>query len=134
MSDQVCEVIEEEIHTMAPAKRAKLMRLPTKDSIEKKKLQIEAYVYELATFHCTIEEIAKLCGISYDTVKRRYSELIAKGHQESKKQLRKAMIRAALNGNVAMQIWLSKNWLGFKDRQPDEAPTTLINIKLNEVP
>lgn len=134
MQDVVSEVIEETIHTMAPSKRAKMVRLPTKDTVTVKRTQTEAYIYELATIHCTIEEIARLSGINHQTLKRRFGDLIDKGHQESKKQLRKAMIRSALNGNVAMQIWLSKNWLGFKDRQPDEAPTTLINIKLNEIP
>lgn len=134
MEEVVSEIIEEKVNQMAPAGRAKLVRLRTKDRVTVKRTQIDNYVYELAQLHCTTEEIARLCGLSRDTIDRRFKDTIEKGYQESKKQLRKAMIRSALNGNVAMQIWLSKNWLGFKDRQPDEAPTTLINIKLNEVP
>lgn len=94
----------------------------------------DAYVYELATYHCTHEEIATLCGVHVQTLQKRYSGVIAKGYDDAKKQLRKAMIRSALSGNVIMQIWLSKNWLGFKERQSDEAPTTVLNIKMSDVP
>jgi len=94
----------------------------------------EAKVYELATYHCTTGEIANLCGCSETTLNRRYAHVISKGYDDSKKQLRKAMIRSALSGNVIMQIWLSKNWLGFKERQPDEAPSTVINIQMNDIP
>lgn len=94
----------------------------------------ENYVYELATYHCTKEEIAILCGCSVSTIEQKYYGVVSKGYEDAKKQLRKAMIRSALSGNVIMQIWLSKNWLGFKERQPDEAPSTVINIQVNDIP
>jgi hypothetical protein len=94
----------------------------------------EVYVYELAKLQCTVPEIAILCGCSENTIHRRYGGVVVKGQEEAKKDLRKAMIRSALSGNVIMQIWLSKNWLGFKERQPDEAPNTVINIQMNDIP
>lgn len=94
----------------------------------------EAYVYELARLHCLPNEIAILCGCSDRTIYRKYGGVIQKGQEDAKRELRKAMIRSALSGNVIMQIWLSKNWLGFKERQPDEAPSTVINIQMNDIP
>ncbi len=94
----------------------------------------EQYIYELAKLQCLPHEIAILCGCHINTLERNYGGVILKGQEDSKKDLRKAMIRSAMSGNVIMQIWLSKNWLGFKERQPDEAPNTVINIQMNDIP
>jgi len=40
---------------------------------------------------------------------------MAKGRQDMKTTLRTAMIKNALNGNAALQIFLAKNFLGMSD-------------------
>lgn len=113
----------------------KRQELAQKSIASRKTVKVdESYIYELATLQCLPHEIAILCGCHVDTISRKYSAALSKGYEDGKKSLRKAMIRSALSGNVIMQIWLSKNWLGFKERQPDEAPSTVINIQVNDIP
>jgi hypothetical protein len=33
-----------------------------------------------------------------------------------------------------MMIWLSKQHLGYKDAQPEEASLVIFNVQINEVP
>jgi hypothetical protein len=100
-----------------------------------RKLKLDSKrIYELAQLHCTKAEIAINVGCSVETLTRRFSLIIEKGYEDSKESLRRWMMRAAKNGNVVMQIWLSKQLLGYKERQPDEAPTSVINVQINEVP
>ena len=71
----------------------------------------------------TGEEIAKLLGISYDTLSRRINEKYAIGFAEYYAQrvtagtmsLRRWQWRTAKLGNPTMQIWLGKQHLGQKE-------------------
>ena len=61
-------------------------------------------------------EIAKILGISPRTLSRNYAEYIDENREKGKASLRKKMWDKALKkDNTMMQIWLSKNYLGFKD-------------------
>ena len=91
-------------------------------------------VYDLAKIHCTKEEIATILGCSRETLYARFSDVLQKGDDDGKKSLKRKMHEVAMNGNVTMLIWLSKQRLGHKDRQPEEAPNTVINVQINEVP
>ena len=62
-------------------------------------------------------EIAKILNISPRTLSRNYAEFIDENREKGKASLRKKMWDKALKkDNTMMQIWLSKNYLGFKDK------------------
>lgn len=72
-------------------------------------------VYKLAQIGCTDAEIAQWFDIDYNTLRYNFSEVLAKGRQDLKAALRTAMIKNAMSGNAALQIFLSKNLLGYSD-------------------
>lgn len=72
-------------------------------------------IYELAAIGCTDSEIARWFDVAETTLKSNFSEILAKGREDVKMTLRRAMLKNALNGNAVMQIWLSKNMLGMSD-------------------
>ena len=72
-------------------------------------------VYELAAIGCNDSEIARWFDIAESTLKYNFSDILAKGREDVKMSLRRAMLKNALNGNAVMQIWLSKNMLGMSD-------------------
>jgi len=93
---------------------------------------------ELVNIHCTAEEIASVLGIHEDTLKLRcksdndliFSVWYKKHEGEGKKSLRRYMWNSAKKGNVTMQIWLSKQHLGMRDRideVTDQKPVIIRN-------
>jgi hypothetical protein len=81
----------------------------------RKKVVVPEDIYKLAAIGCTDAEIATWFDIEYSTLRYNFSETIAKGRQDLKAALRTAMIKNAMNGNAALQIFLSKNLLGYSD-------------------
>lgn len=79
----------------------------------------------MCLIHCTGEEIAGVLGMDYDTLNRNskeakgmpISEYIKTHSSGGKMSLRRAQWKSAENGNVTMQIWLGKQWLGQKEQQ-----------------
>jgi len=81
------------------------------------KLEIDPIQVErLAQLHCTNVEIAAFFGCDEGTIRKRFSEELAKGRGTGKISLRRSQWKAAENGNVTMLIWLGKQILGQKDR------------------
>ena len=75
----------------------------------------------LAQIGCTQEEMASVVGISARTLQRNYAEIVDKNREKGKASLRKKMWdKAVTKDNTNMQIWLSKNYLGMKDRSVTE--------------
>jgi len=75
----------------------------------------------LASIGCTIEECASVMGVSARTLRRNYAEIIDQNREKGKASLRKKMFDKAIKkDNTPMQIWLSKNYLGMKDRTVNE--------------
>lgn len=72
-------------------------------------------IYKLAAIHCSNPEISSIVGISVDTLQRKYNDIIHAGKDSGKQKLRRKMWESAMNGNVTMMIWLSKNILGYTD-------------------
>ena len=72
-------------------------------------------VYKLAALGCNDKEIAIWFDIEYSTLKYNFSDIIAKGREDLRQTLRHSMIKNALSGNAAVQIFLAKNWLGMSD-------------------
>lgn len=94
----------------------------------------EDQVYRLALIHCTIPEIASTldCGIS--TIKDRFSAVLHRGHEEGQMSLKRKMHEVAMAGDTKMLIWLSKQRLGYKDVQPEEATQVHFNVHVMEIP
>ncbi|MDY4007502.1 MAG: hypothetical protein SOY94_01385 [Candidatus Limiplasma sp.] len=83
-------------------------------------IDLEA-VTELAADGNSMEMIANVLGINKATISRRKEAHAAfdKGRAELGVNLRHWQMLSAKSGNVQMQIWLGKQYLGQKD-QPDE--------------
>jgi hypothetical protein len=82
------------------------------------KLEIDVNLLEgLARIGCTNVEIAALMGCSVQTLLNRFLANLDKGRSEMKMKLRREQIRQAERGNVAMLIWLGKQYLGQADKR-----------------
>jgi hypothetical protein len=83
-------------------------------------------IYKLAQIGCTDREIAQWFDIDENTLRYNFSAIMTKGRQDLKAALRTAMIKNAINNNnAALQIFLSKNLLGYSDNPQntdDERP------------
>jgi alkylhydroperoxidase/carboxymuconolactone decarboxylase family protein YurZ len=78
-------------------------------------------IANLAQIGCTQEEIGSVIGISARTLQRNYADIIWANREKGKASLRKKMWDKALTkDNTNMQVWLSKNYLGMKDRTVTE--------------
>ena len=76
----------------------------------------------LASIGCPDYEIASVLNVSARTLKRNYAEIIEQFREKGKASLRKKMWdKAVKKDNTNMQIWLSKNYLGMKDRTQTES-------------
>jgi hypothetical protein len=84
-----------------------------------KKVVFDQDVYKLAAMGCNDREIATWFDVNEDTLRNNFSEIIAKGREDLKQNLRRAQIKLALNGNATMLIWLGKNILGQSDNPVD---------------
>lgn len=86
----------------------------------------------------TLELVAKMHGYSLDQIKKRcrkelrlqFNDFVVLSEEASKVQLKNAMWDRAINGgNVAMQIWLSKNILGYSDKVEQKVDITQWNVE-----
>ena len=74
-------------------------------------------IAELSKLQCTLEEIAAVMGVHRATLMRNYAQIIDDNREVGKTSLRRSMWKKAINkDNTNMQIWLSKNVLGYKDK------------------
>jgi hypothetical protein len=94
------------------------MARPRKQIDEKK-------VEQFAAIGCSEKEIGLLLGCSDDLLERRFAGALKRGRASRNSNLRKLQYEAAKAGNVTMQIWLGKQWLGQKDKPAEEASDTL---------
>ena len=103
--------------------RNKPNKNPLKDIDEKK-------VFELASRFWNKTEIAAFLGCSDKTISNRFSEIYTKGKESGKGKLRDWQLSSAQNGNVTMQIWLGKQYLGQRD---SELVGGLTEIEINNL-
>ena len=89
------------------------------------KIEVDLEILKnLASIGCPDYEIASVMNISARTLKRNYAEIVDQFREKGKASLRKKMWdKAVKKDNTNMQIWLSKNYLGFKDRTQTETIT-----------
>lgn len=100
----------------------------------RKKIVIDWPTVEgLCKIHCTGEEIAAIINVSYDTLERAikrekksdFADYYKKHSSSGKASLRRRQFKSALDdGNVTMQIWLGKQYLGQTDKSD-------LNLKAN---
>ena len=88
-------------------------------------------IEQLAEVGCSHEEIALICGVSVSTIERNYDVAIKQGHAKRNHNLRKLQYECAKRGNVAMLIWLGKQWLGQKEHI-DLGQVNVLNELLDE--
>ena len=89
-------------------------------------------VQKLCEIQCTGEEIASVLGVSYSTLKRRiqecgygnFEQYYKKNSQVGKASLRRMQWGSAVKGNVPMQIWLGKQFLGQRDKTENDVTLT----------
>src|SRR5215471_13537628 len=73
-------------------------------------------VENLAAIGCTASEIAVVVNCCESTVKVRFHSSLIKGRERLKTSLRRMQYQSASAGNVAMQIWLGKQYLNQRDK------------------
>lgn len=76
----------------------------------------EKTVHDLASIHCTMEEIGAVVGCSVDTLERRFADTIKEAREKGKASLRRMQYLKAKEGNVTMLIWLGKQLLDQRDK------------------
>ena len=87
----------------------------------------------LCALQCTLEEISAFFGVSDTTLwrwcKREYKasfeDIYKKKSAAGKMSLRREQWRSAEKGNVTMQIWLGKQWLGQTDKVEQKTDATV---------
>lgn len=95
-----------------------------------KKYAISAEQVEmLASRFWTNVEIAAFFGVDEGTIRKGYSEILAKGRQVGKGKLRDLQWRAAEKGSAAILIWLGKQYLSQQENF-DFGNEELINQQL----
>jgi AraC-like DNA-binding protein len=73
-------------------------------------------VRKLAELHLTYKDMAAYFGCKESTFKDHFHQEVEMGRQKTKQRLMNAMLYNAIDKNQpTIQIWLSKNLLGFTD-------------------
>ena len=77
---------------------------------------------KLAAIMCTQSEIASVLGVSLSVLEHdpEFIRIHKKGMEQGKASLRRMQYSAAKDGNITMQIWLGKQYLGQRDKQDVE--------------
>lgn len=81
----------------------------------RKKVVSPEDVYKLAALGMSNREIARWFDIDHQVVNYNFQTIIDKGREDMKTSLRRAMLKNAMAGNAALQIFLAKNLLGMSD-------------------
>lgn len=98
----------------------------------RKKVDVEL-IKKLAAINCSNEEIASMVDISKDTLERRFAAIIKKSRDNGKSSLKKAMFKKAIEqNNTAMQIYLSKFMLGYREQVEIEHRDTTVKIDTDD--
>ena len=91
----------------------------------------------LCGIQCTKREASAYLGCSDDTLERRikekydqtWGEFFDKHSSSGKVSLRRKQFEGALGGNVTLQIWLGKQYLGQSDKNYLESKTEVKTIE-----
>ena len=100
--------------TKNPAPNAGLSGGTPEYVIDKEKLQA------LAATMASYDEMSLVLGVPEKFLRDHYKAVIDAGQAEAKTNLRSVQFATAKGGNVIMQIWLGKQYLGQKDIRREE--------------
>ena len=83
---------------------------------------------KLLLIHATLREVAGWFNCSEDTIERLVLKKFGMNFADYKDQkgakgkisIRRKQFQTAMDGNIAMLIWLGKNWLGQSDSKDDK--------------
>ena len=89
-------------------------------------------IRELAADHCTVDEIAAELDCSIGLIYDRFYKDLRIGHERGQLSLKRRMHQKAMAGDTTMLIWLSKQRLGYKERQPEEVGNVQFNIIIKD--
>lgn len=100
-----------------------------------KKVIDREQVIRLSRIGCTYPEMAAVLECSEATLMRRFASAVKEGKKHLKASLRRWQYAAAANGNVAMQIWLGKQFLDQREPKQesliDQSSHVTVVIKNN---
>ncbi len=89
----------------------------------------------MAQMQCSVRMIAAVLHVDATTISDRYRHLIEPGKERGKKMLTHVMWeKATIEKDTKMMIWLSKQYLGFKESWPEVPQTMNYNVNILEVP
>jgi len=95
----------------------------------------EALLCRLADTLLTIESIAKILQVPRSYLYDNYGDVLEQRAETRKSKLSEVMWHKALvERDSRMMIWLSKQFLGMRDTQPEVTSNVQFNIVCNEVP
>ena len=84
-------------------------------------------VKKLAELHLTYKDMAAYFGCKVSTFKDHFHHEVEKSRQRTKQKLMNAMLYNAIEKNQpTIQIWLSKNLLGFTDQPINTESTNVL--------
>ena len=108
---------------MKPDKIKAKDTIKTQSKVGRPKAEVDVEILKnLASIGCPTYEIASVMNVSARTLKRNFAEIIDQYREQGKASLGKKMYdKAVKKDNTNMQIWLSKNYLGMKDRTQTES-------------
>lgn len=118
---------------MAKKKVVKVLDLPKVDP-DLCPVILESDVELLAIEQLSTEEIAAKLGCSNEYIRDHFSQLIHKHQHVGRGMLRSQLYKMSMKGNLGACIWLSKQYLGMKDRHDDAIQIVNFNVQVNEVP
>lgn len=95
-----------------------------------------ALVEDLAAIDCNDTELMAVLHMPMSTYTKRkredplFCEAINRGRAIGNEKIRRKMFDLAMEGNVTMLIWLSKNRLGYTDKSTQEISATGTGLKV----
>lgn len=109
-------IVREPIKGESPPRNPTTVRgTPRKNNAGRKEVQIDgAQVRTMASYGCTVAEIAAVLKCSEDTLGRRFATELKEGRNARNGMLRVKQFKLA-DKSAAMAIFLGKNYLGQKD-------------------
>lgn len=132
MSENVDDSIEPEHYEPMPARKKPRNRIVVKG----KTISLTSdKVYSLAQSMLPVESIATILDITVKDVYDDWSRELRRGREDRKQSLVSAMWHKALvEKDCKMQIWLSKQHLGYRESMPEQATQVQFNVTCIEVP
>lgn len=86
-------------------------------------------VEKLAAIGCSQEEIATVLGCTRQWINQRFKRQVSAGHDRLRMSLRRWQYEKAKGGNVAMLIWLGKQYLGQTDKTDSRVTEAVVEIE-----